>query len=314
MLGSPILDVLFGVVFVFLVLSLMTTAVNETVAGLLGRRSGFLRKWLRDQLDDKEAVTAFYNQPIVKSLGTRRWFGLLGPRPSYIKTDLFVTSLLDTVLADDVNIGAAQISAVSNPQIRKVLTSLAGSASETIENVRADAEKWFDAAMERVSGAFKRRTQIWLWVIALVTTVGLNVDTLLVVRTLWTDSSVRDVVVKQADQFLADNKQLTDKQDFEQSVNRVRDLKQLQIPMGWAKQNEACKHPTSRASVDPNRLESRCDPRTWPRSASGMLLRLVGWLATAAALTLGAPFWFDALSKVARLRSSGNPPKKESTG
>ncbi|MGH3115158.1 MAG: hypothetical protein ACRDOP_16980, partial [Gaiellaceae bacterium] len=34
----------------------------------------------------------------------------------------------------------------------------------------------------------------------------------------------------------------------------------------------------------------------------------LGLLLTAAALTLGAPFWFDMLSKVARIRSAGAPP------
>ena len=31
----------------------------------------------------------------------------------------------------------------------------------------------------------------------------------------------------------------------------------------------------------------------------------LGWLITAAAVSLGAPFWFDLLGKVANLRGSG---------
>ena len=32
---------------------------------------------------------------------------------------------------------------------------------------------------------------------------------------------------------------------------------------------------------------------------------LFGWLFTAAAVSLGAPFWFDLLSRVAKLRGAG---------
>jgi hypothetical protein len=47
-------------------------------------------------------------------------------------------------------------------------------------------------------------------------------------------------------------------------------------------------------------------------SVLGVLEKIAGILLTAAALMLGAPFWFDVLGKVARLRSSGkraDPPE-----
>jgi hypothetical protein len=40
-------------------------------------------------------------------------------------------------------------------------------------------------------------------------------------------------------------------------------------------------------------------------------MKIVGLLLTAVALTLGAPFWFDLLSKLVKLRSSGDKPTKE---
>ena len=33
------------------------------------------------------------------------------------------------------------------------------------------------------------------------------------------------------------------------------------------------------------------------------------WLLTAAAVSFGAPFWFDALSKLGSLRTAGRPPE-----
>jgi hypothetical protein len=44
-----------------------------------------------------------------------------------------------------------------------------------------------------------------------------------------------------------------------------------------------------------------------PRSVGAFLLTLLGWLLTILAISLGAPFWFDTLSRLSRLRSSGKP-------
>jgi hypothetical protein len=48
---------------------------------------------------------------------------------------------------------------------------------------------------------------------------------------------------------------------------------------------------------------------------SAVALSVVGWLLTAMAASLGAPFWFDVLKKVAHLRSSGpNPTERQASG
>jgi hypothetical protein len=39
-----------------------------------------------------------------------------------------------------------------------------------------------------------------------------------------------------------------------------------------------------------------------------LIRTLVGWLITAFAVTLGAPFWFDLLKSFVNIRSSGRPP------
>lgn len=60
-------------------------------------------------------------------------------------------------------------------------------------------------------------------------------------------------------------------------------------------------------------------PVGWPRSGLAIeldkgafwievLLMAAGWLATAMACTLGAPFWFDSLSRLVRLRGAGGAP------
>ena len=40
---------------------------------------------------------------------------------------------------------------------------------------------------------------------------------------------------------------------------------------------------------------------------------LLGWLLTAIAVSLGAPFWFDMLKKIVNLRAAGREPQKKAT-
>ena len=41
----------------------------------------------------------------------------------------------------------------------------------------------------------------------------------------------------------------------------------------------------------------------------GIVADVAGWAITIATLLLGVPFWFDALSRLARLRGSGAEPR-----
>ena len=67
-------------------------------------------------------------------------------------------------------------------------------------------------------------------------------------------------------------------QDAASSVSAVQEL---QLPIGWSNGNA-------------------------PDSVGDALLNyLPGWLITIAAISLGAPFWFDLLGRLVQLRASG---------
>jgi hypothetical protein len=51
-----------------------------------------------------------------------------------------------------------------------------------------------------------------------------------------------------------------------------------------------------------------------PHNGEEVFLKILGLLVTAAAVTLGAPFWFDLLNKITNFRLSGPPPKRSTSG
>jgi hypothetical protein len=72
-------------------------------------------------------------------------------------------------------------------------------------------------------------------------------------------------------------------------------LRGVNVPIGWT-----APHQQNAVSLDPRHV-----PAGFPQ----WLLKLLGWTLTVAALAFGAPFWFDALGKLARLRNTGDKPK-----
>ncbi len=159
---------------------------------------------------------------------------------------------------------------------REALQTAAARAGGSLEDFRALIELGFDDAMERASGWYKRKVQLSLAVIAAILTLGLNIDTAHVAGRLWTDGPLRSAVVARA----SDGGQPSD------AASAVREVHDLGLPIGW-------------------------DAGNRPGDLDGVLKEIPGWLITIAALNLGAPFWFDLLSRMARLRGSGvaEPPR-----
>jgi hypothetical protein len=134
--------------------------------------------------------------------------------------------------------------------------------------------------MERVSGWYKRYAQRALWVTALVLVVLFNIDTLQIGRTLWQDDAARAVVVQQAEHAA---------QQGQQDTNAAKAAKALPVPFGW-------------------NLWKTGDAAGDIPTGNDIFSKILGLLLSAAALTLGAPFWFDLMSKVVRVRGTGAPP------
>jgi hypothetical protein len=296
-LNSPIVEVAIGLVFVFLILSLVATAINEAIATAVSRRAKFLEKWLQNALDSGQA-DAFFKRPVIRDL----WDG--NKKPSYLPSKAFALTFLRMAVDDEGPIDTKAIEDVKSERVKQLLLDLAGGANKKLLEVKADVEQWFDDSMDRVSGWFKRRTHLWLWVIAIGVAIGVNADTMLIARTLWTEPALRKAVAAQADAYAKEHPD----QETPAGVAKVKDLTDLQIPIGWAKNKDDC------ATGKPAKGQTACDPRAWPSSVAGVAVRGLGWLITAAALTLGAPFWFDLLRKVANIRGSGAKPPPVTDG
>jgi hypothetical protein len=221
-------------------------------------------------------------------------FGQRGP--SYLPPRVFALTLLDTLAPPDQGehgndvIAQAQVAAatVQNPLLCKWMEdALAEGARDRDELLKA-LESSFDSVMNRVSGWYKRWSTIWVVVFAILVAVGMNADSYAIGQRLWQDPAVRSAVVAQATRASTTVCAQTTsgqgtKASLDQTAKCVTQVEALGLPFGWASEN-------------------RPDFTT-----AGVLSKAFGLVITVFALMLGAPFWFDTLSKLARLKTTGKP-------
>jgi hypothetical protein len=297
------LDVAFGLILVYLLLSLICTAANETLSSLLALRAKTLKEGIANLLGSDQARQDFYDHPLVAGLIRHNARSVFGRRktkaryPSYIPGHVFALAITDKVVGPTPTTAQARREAAQ--RIRDAIDELpepAGKALEVlwnraggnIDGFQDSVERWYDDAMSRVSGWYRRKVQVFLWVLAILVSVGLHADSIEIAQALWKDDAARAAVVARAEQ-LAEEEQVPDS-GTEASKAYLEETDELGIPIGWAD-----------SFPKGDRLHD-----AWI-----ILINAVGLGMTAVALTLGAPFWFDLLKKVANIRAAGKAPSEK---
>ena len=332
MFGSVVLDVAIGLSLLFLFVSLICSAIREAIETVLNTRASDLERGIREMLDDpggQGAVRALYAHPMVFALydgsyaperlqphrslltGTRTLrmpIRQRGNLPAYIPAGNFARAFLDLAVrgpigggspdsAEPVTVRAlsARAQAMPDGRIRRALLSALDGAEDDLGRVQDAVERWFNSCMERVSGWYKRRTQVILFGIGLLTAGVMNVDAFSVGRALFEDKALRDGAVAQAASLVPEGGRGVPEQAGEGFAALRDELAQIRFPCGWG-------------DPPPQRLRR---PGTGGRpgavDAGAVLQMLIGWSVTAFAVTLGAPFWFDMLNRFAVARSTVKP-------
>lgn len=407
MLGSVVLDVALGLIFVYLLVSLMVTALTEVISGLMKWRAKNLWAGIRNLVDtgqDREWVDRLYSHPLIQGLsqpGKQEEVLATGdkaPRsaPSYIPSRTFALTLLevlrepgralqaevgripDTVSVEELktrlgdwtrkipdqkswkgqasqwvsgipdNISTAEakaglwkisqeplevtIARLPNEKLRGTLLALLGESRGNVEELKKNVEIWFNNSMERVSGWYKRRTQLWNLIIAMFTVLLVNADTLVIVQTLADNEALRTALVAQAEAYAEANQTLDQaetqaaariqtpaqtptrtpaagessgkdvaalRSQAEEFQRLLKQIEGLNLPIGWEWNSTADDPHYRRVPSSPSHL------------VETVAFHLLGWIVSIFAVSLGAPFWFDMLNRVISIRSAGRAPEEK---
>jgi hypothetical protein len=325
MFASSFIDTAIGISFVFLLLSLIASTVNEIILSLLRMRGRDLLAGLKTLLNDDDAtglVKRLYNHGLVYGLFKGEFDQKSRSLPSYIPSSNFAAALLDVVRDAAGQPAAVQQNAAAIVQsVREAAQKLAGdeitakvgrplvsmtdAAEGDLNKLIKSVEAWYNSAMDRVSGAYKYRTQWLLFLIGLALAAALNADTVRIVKQLSNDPTLRQAVVAAAQSAKQPEgaSGAAVKDQIQQVHDQVAQLENIGIPLGWSGVALPCKEIQAGKQID----EDNCSQGEW---MLGWFAIFRGWILTAIAVSLGAPFWFDMLNKIMVVRSTVKPREK----
>lgn len=304
MFGSQILEIVIGMMLIYLLFSLLMTALREIIEAFMKTRAVDLERalaeMLADQAGDKDRK-ALFAHPLVFSLfpgayqptnfevQTASWRPATTETPSYIPGGLFADAVLDLQASGRL---------VSSG---KAVDALLRQAGDDPAIRRAKIIAWYDAAMERATGWYKRRTQKLLLVLGLALAVCLNVNSVTLVDYLSVNDALREQLVAAAeDQARAGAARRPPACAGVPSPACIEalngELQGLKLPIGWNAEGQA-----------PWRALIGEFAQDWMLGLARLAVLVAGFVATALALSLGAPFWFDLLSKAVNVRSTLKP-------
>ena len=341
MFYNVVIDVFIGLIFIYLLYSLLATVLMELIARWFNLRARMLMRGLRRMLEDhvsvkgnwfqrstvynyiaemwnyvyrffmpmnknEKLVKRFYDQPSIKYLGEDKAFS----KPGYLQPHNFSNTIVQMLRGNEydgsTNNEAAFIkNALDNNSLninRETLSHLKNLFADARQDVyvfRMRLEQWFEETMERANGWYKRQTQIILILIGFFIAWQFNVDSIAISKILLKDKKVREQMVQ-----LAISKQES-YEKMQTSLNDTTRRSDSSFIQNKQPVDSAYNVLKEDAANTQNILGLRDDNNPYQKRRS---LKWFGWLITALAISMGAPFWFDMLNRVVKLRSTGTRP------
>lgn len=241
MFGSIALDIVIGLVFIYLLYSLFATVLSEIIATKLGIRARNLKEAIDRMLNDEKkinkwgrfidslhilkdsknnVITEFYNHPEIKYLGSSGLF----KNPSSFQSVSFSKTLINLLSDDqpitrellDAKLASPQTKIVSikgtlqssptlidlDPETSKYLRILWADSNGDIAKFKFFLEGWFDRTMEQATEWYKRKIQVILFVLGFFIAWFFNADTFTIISKLSVDKDARDKMVSMANTYI----------------------------------------------------------------------------------------------------------------
>jgi len=273
MLGSTVLEVAVGLTFCYATVALIVSTLQEALAALFRLRANTLLAGVKSMLNDPRfdgLARAVYAHPLVNphTDGTAQDEASLRSKPSYIEPAHFAIALVDSLWKAPGDFLALRgaIDTIPDPQLRSALQGMYNRARD-LQQFQDMLAGWFDNAMARMSGTYKRRQLLISFLLSLLLAILFNIDSIHLFRTLWQQPAL-----------------VAHLQDVPDAIDPALVDALMTLPIGW-----------------------RSFP---PQMNADFALQVSGWLLTASTTLFGAPFWFDLMQRLVRMRNTGNKPEE----
>jgi hypothetical protein len=275
MFGSTVLEVAIGLTFCYGMVALIVSSLQEALAAAFSLRANTLLAGVKSMLNDPcfdALARAVYAHPLVNphADGSAQGERDLRNKPSYIEPAQFAIALVDTLWrtpGDFLQLASA-IDNIPDAQLRRAMQGMYGRARD-LQHFQDMLAGWFDNAMARMSGTYKRRQLLISLLLALLLAILFNIDSIHLFRALWQGPALA-AQLHQAGAFAPGT--------FDPAMLDALTA----LPIGWT--------------------------QFPPMMNQAFALQVAGWIVTASTALFGAPFWFDLMQRVVHMRASGARP------
>ena len=218
----------------------------------------------------------------------------------------------------------------------KSLLAIAGTVMpNNLDSLRKSLAAWYDESMDRVSGWYKRKTQLMLMLISAVLSVAINADGVMYLQYLNQDSMAREAIAAAAN-FVqvpsndprnvppqsapnAGNAANVTTRDQNRVEDLVKQLRSYSLPIGWDlsrfNRSDFWASFTRDEVPQPQPAVSVANPgdpvaqyRGLPQTRRDWFFKGLGLLFSTIAISMGASFYFDLLKQIVNVRQTGVPP------
>ena len=176
--NNAAIDVAISLVLMYLVISIMVTVVNEMLTTAIKLRASTLESSLKSIIDNSTLRADFYNHGLIA--GTQD--ALKDQHVSYLSGQTFALAILGSLDPTKSIPGFADaksaIETLPDTNIRDALLAQLTVADNDLQKLRDGIAGWFDSAMDRVSGVYKRNLKSISFAVGLVITLVLGADTI----------------------------------------------------------------------------------------------------------------------------------------
>jgi hypothetical protein len=281
MFNSVIIDVAIGLTLSFLAVSLAASAITEAISSALKWREKTLLDGVKALLNDPNftgIARDLYNHALVNPLadGTAASIHNLTQKPAYIDSRQFALAIFSTLTGGDGD-PAMAIAKIPDPQLKTAMETLWAASSRDVDAFKKNIAIWFDNSMDRLSGWYKKRTQLVSFLVALAIAVIFNVNALYESAQIWSRPSV-----------IADLATSHFKEDRDQAAadaTKIFNALEPSFLIGWVKGPE-------------------------PHDGESWFIAIASWIIVASSALFGASFWFDILQRLTHLKGTGPEPER----
>ncbi len=287
-----ILEVVVGLVVVYYILGSIVSTIVQMITESLETRGVALEKFLLQAAGGK--YIDLKNLPQIKALRPIRyanWWNVFGAGARGAGTEekmvekIPVTTLVNGYF--DV-IGLSCKAEFAPDELLNVLTGLPDSEAKEamlhwvgqgvtkIDDLRDRANVYFNGVLNQAQATFKARARSFVIILSLLVTLVMGTDTIDMARDLWNDAALRAAAAAQGTAITNQPQPAASSNNFQAVENSLA----LPLRFSWF---QSTPFPTN---------------GTLGSDALWVLLKIVGLLITAAAVSQGSSFWYDILKRL----------------